>query len=85
VGTPVSKDTAECLETAMQRSISLQPHVKKVIVKINRDMLEKNVFGYGELQGRMIQAEVEIDYQGAIVRARLEYDPDLKYPLMKLV
>jgi dihydroneopterin aldolase len=85
VGTPVSKDTAECLETAMQRSISLQPHVKKVIVKINRDMLEKNAFGYGELQGRMIQAEVEIDYQGAIVRARLEYDQSLKYPLMKLV
>ncbi len=37
-------------------------------------MLKENVFGYGELEGRMITAEVEIDYEGEVVRARLEFD-----------
>ena len=58
----------------MQESISLQPYVRKVKVRINRQMLKENVFGYGELEGRMIIAEVEIDYEGEVVRARLEYD-----------
>lgn len=69
----------------MQESISLQPYVTEVKVRINRETLQDNVFGYGELQGKMIFAEVEIDYQGEIVRARLEYDADKDYPLMKLL
>jgi hypothetical protein len=48
-------------------------------------MLSENAFGYGELEGRMICAEVEIDYLGETVRARLEYDPDKDYPLMRLI
>lgn len=85
MGTPVSAETAGSLEHAIQESISLQPYVKSVSVSINRDMLKQNAFGYGELEGRMITAEVEIDYQGEVVRARLEYDPGLNYPLMRLL
>jgi len=69
----------------MQESISLQPYVRKVSVRINRKMLLENVFGYGELEGRMIEAEVEIDYDGVVVRARLEYDGQKNYPLMSLL
>ncbi len=85
VGSPVSTETAECLEVAMEESISLQPHVRSVSVKINRDMLVRNVFGYGELAGKMIKALVEIDYEGAVVRAKLEYDPEKDYPMMRLL
>lgn len=85
VGTPVAAETARSLETAIQESISLQPYVKFIKVGINRDMLKQNVFGYGELEGRMITAEVEIDYEGETVRARLEYDPKLNYPLMRIL
>jgi hypothetical protein len=85
VGAPVSKASAESLEKAMQESISLQPYVLSVSVSINRKMLKENVFGYGELEGRMITAEVEIDYEGEIVRARLEYDAKNEYPLMRLL
>lgn len=77
--------TASSLELAMQESISLQPYVTEVKVRINRDMLKENVFGYGELQGRMIFAEVEIDYEGEIVRARLEFDAEKDYPMMRLL
>ncbi len=82
MGTPVSVETASDLELAIQTSISLQPYVKSVKVSINRDMLKRNLFGYGELEGRMIDAEVEIDYQGEVIRARLKYDPEQNYPLM---
>jgi len=68
----------------MQESISLQPYVKEVDVKIDREMLKTNVFGYGELDGRMIVAQVKIDYQGEIAVARLKYDPEKNYPLMSL-
>lgn len=81
----MSPKTAASLEQAIKESISLQPYVRRVEVKIDRRMLEENAFGYGELEGRMIYAEVEIDYEGETVLARLEYDPDKDYPLMRLV
>ena len=81
----MSLKTAAGLEEAMQESISLQPYVKKVRVSINRQMLEENFFGYGELEGRMIIAEVQIDYEGEVVVAKLDYDAEKKYPLMSLI
>ncbi len=77
--------TARSLEHAIQESISLQPYVQEVVVSINRQMLKENVFGYGELEGRMITAEVEINFEGEVVRARLEYDPEKSYPMMRIV
>ena len=59
----------------MQESISLQPYVQRIEVRINRDMLSENLFGYGELEGRMIFAQVEINYV-EMISARLEYDHD---------
>ncbi|MDM7940385.1 MAG: dihydroneopterin aldolase family protein [Methanothrix sp.] len=85
VGSPVSIKTAGSLERAMQESISLQPYVRKVVVSLNRHMLNENVFGYCELEGRMMNAEVEIDYEGELVRAKLEYDAAKNYPLMSLL
>ncbi len=85
MGTPVSAATAGSLERAMQDSISLQPYVHTVKVAINRQMLAENVFGYGELEGRMITAEVDIDYKGESFRARLEYDAEKDYPMMRLL
>ncbi|HPE63166.1 MAG TPA: dihydroneopterin aldolase family protein [Methanothrix sp.] len=85
VGSPVSEKTAASLETAMKMSISLQPHVRSVSVEIDRDMLRENIFGYGELAGKMIRALVEIDYQGEKVRAMLKFDPEKDYPMMSLL
>jgi len=85
VGVPVSVRTAEGLEKAMQESISLQPYVKEVRVRIDRKMLKENIFGYGELEGRMITAEVKIDYEGEIISARLQFDAEKNYPLMSLL
>ena len=81
----MSEKTASSLEDAMQESISLQPYVKEVDVKIDREMLKTNVFGYGELEGRMIVAQVEINYQGETAVARLKNDSEKNYPLMSLL
>lgn len=81
----MSLKTAASLEEAMQESISLQPYVKKVSVRIDRQRLLENFFGYGELEGRMIIAEVQIDYEGEVVIARLVFDAEKNYPLMSLV
>jgi hypothetical protein len=48
-------------------------------------MLKENVFGYGELEGRMIIAEVQIEYEGEVVIAKLQFDPEKNYPLMGLL
>jgi hypothetical protein len=85
VGSPVNLKTVESLEKAIKESISLQPYVKRVEIKINKEMLKDNSFGYGELQGKMIYAEIEIDYQGETVIAKLEYDSSIDYPMMRLI
>ena len=85
VGAPVSLKTAAGLEKAMEESISLQPYVKEVHVSINRQMLKENFSGYGELEGRMIIAEVKIDYDGEVAIARLQFDAKKNYPLMSLI
>ena len=81
----MSEKTASSLEEAMQESISLQPYVKEVDVKIDREMLKTNVFGYGELEGRMIVAQVKINYQGEVAVASLKFDSEKNYPLMSLL
>ncbi|MDM7934814.1 MAG: dihydroneopterin aldolase family protein [Methanothrix sp.] len=85
VGSPVSASTAESLERAIEESISLQPYVIGVTVRINRQRLAENIFGYSELSGSMITAEVQVEYEGEVVRARLEHDPNTGYPMMRLV
>ena len=85
VGAPVNMNTADSLERAMQESISLQPNVSSVKISINREMLEGNIFGYSELQGKMINARVEIDYEGETVSALLNYDSKKSYPFMRLI
>jgi hypothetical protein len=85
VGSPVSPKTAASLEQAIAGSISLQPYVLSVDVRIDRQMLEENAFRYGELEGKMIFAQVEIEYKGEKIKARLEYDPGTDYPMMRLL
>jgi len=85
VGAPIGVKTASSMQKAMEESISLQPYVTSVDVEINRKMLDNNFYGYGELEGRMIKAIVGIDYQGELVRAKLEYNPEKDYPLMELL
>ena len=81
-------DTASSLEQAIQESISVQPYVEEISVKIDRDLLKSklnNEFGYSELQGPMLKVNITVRYGSSKVRVGMEYDPKLNYPLMKIL
>jgi hypothetical protein len=87
-GSPVNLDTASSLEQAIQESISVQPYVEEISVKIDRDMLKSklnNEFGYFELQGPMFKVKITVRYGSSKVKVGMEYDPELNYPLMKIL
>jgi hypothetical protein len=87
-GSPVNLKTVSSLEQAIQESISVQPYVEEISVKIDRDMLKSklnNEFGYSELQGPMLKVKITVKYSSAKVKVGMEYDPELNYPLMKIM
>ena len=83
VGTPVSPATAGYLEKAMERAISLQPAVESVRVHLDRSLMSPNAFGYSEVSGLMLDAEITTRLGTTRCRATLTRTED--YPLMSLV
>ena len=87
-GSPVNLKTASSLEQTIQESISVQPFVENISVKIDRDLLKSKLnseFGYTELQGPMLEVKITVKYGSSRVKVAMEYDPELNYPLMKIV
>ncbi len=86
MGTPVSMETASKLEAAIEKSVSLQPWVNHVKVRIDREKLRANAnqFKYCELNGEMLDVMVVVTYERVEVHARISYDEDMKYPLMRI-
>jgi dihydroneopterin aldolase len=86
-GSPVNLKTASSLEKAIRESISVQPFVEKISVKIDRDLLKSKVnseFGYTELQGPMLEVKIIVKYGSSRVQVAMEYNSELNYPLMKI-
>jgi hypothetical protein len=83
VGTPVSQDSAASLESAIERSVILQPFVEEITVHLDRPLMLSNRFGYSELAGLMFDVEIVTRVGYAYCRARLS--PYLGYPLMQVV
>ncbi|MDI6842508.1 MAG: dihydroneopterin aldolase family protein [Methanothermobacter wolfeii] len=83
-GTPVNLRTAEDLERAIAEAISLQPAIRDVEVHIDRERLMEasGEFGYTSLTGEMLDVTLTVEYGSAVIRVRLEYIEELKYPLM---
>ena len=84
VGTPISNSNVSDLETAIQRSIEVQPYVVSAKVSIDRAHIPSGdgVYDYTSLTGDMIDAVVDIEIDGIKVRSEMRYDAELRYPLM---
>jgi len=86
-GTPVSPRSARSLERAMAESIENQPYCESVTVEVDDEAvaaaIEEGGADYTELTGRLLAVEMRIDYEGTIVRTRMEMEDG--YPLMRLV
>ncbi len=83
VGTPISRKSAESVETAIEKAVVLQPFVEEITVHLDRKLMTENVFGYSELAGLMFDVEITTRVGFAYCRARLH--PDANYPLMQIV
>ncbi|OPY20717.1 MAG: Dihydroneopterin aldolase [Methanomethylovorans sp. PtaU1.Bin093] len=86
-GSPVNMGTVDSLEKAIAQSISVQPFVENITVRIDRDMISARLnseFGYCELEGRMLDVTLYMKYKDIMVKASLKYDKYLDYPLMKI-
>lgn len=84
IGTPVSIKNAETLEKSMEKSLELQPCINRVIVKINKEKLEElnTNFDYVSLSGDMLDVKILSEFKGIRALVRMQYQEDLKYPLM---
>ena len=83
VGTPISRNSAASIETAIEKAVILQPFVEAITVRLNRDLMTENVFGYSELTGLMFEVEITTRVGFSYCRARLS--PDAGYPLMEIL
>ncbi len=86
IGTPVSIETVEMIEKAIESSVSLQPWVDSVEVCIDRKKVREieNQFKYCELNGEMLDVKVAILYGTVEVHARVKYEAGMGYPLMRV-
>ncbi|AQL42464.1 hypothetical protein BV210_06940 [Halorientalis sp. IM1011] len=86
-GTPLSPDSADSLARAMEEAIENQPHCEAVTVEVLTEELDRALADdpadYTELTGRFLDVEIVIDYEGTVVRTRMEMEDG--YPLMRLV
>lgn len=84
IGTPVSIKSAETLEKSMEQSLELQPCINSVTVKINNEKLEElnTEFDYVSLSGDMLDVTIISEFEGILAKVRMQYQEDLKYPLM---
>jgi hypothetical protein len=83
VGTPIARETAGAVETAIEQAVGLQPYVTDITVRLNRDMMVSNRFGYSELAGKMFDAAITTEVGSTVCRARLHLEDD--YPMMEIV
>jgi hypothetical protein len=85
-GTPVSPDSADSLERAMEEAIENQPFCESVTVDILEEVLAAELAGrsadYAELTGRFMEVEMVVAYEGCTVRTSMAMDGD--YPRMSV-
>jgi hypothetical protein len=83
VGTPISRKSADSIESAIEKAVILQPFVEQITVRLDRTLMTQNVFGYSELSGLMFDVEIVTRFGFTYCRARLA--PENGYPLMQVV
>jgi len=86
VGAPISLQTRTTMERAIEESISLQPFVHNIAVRVDESKIAEdlNAFGYCELAGDMLEVELTVDVEGEVVRVAMSVD-ESGYPLMRVL
>ncbi|XGI83240.1 dihydroneopterin aldolase family protein [Halorutilales archaeon Cl-col2-1] len=79
-GTPISGESAESLETAIEEAVGNQRYVEEVGVEISG--IEPNRFGYSELEGEMVDVSLVVEKEGVVVEASMSEEDG--YPMMRV-
>ncbi len=83
VGTPISRKSAASVESAIEKAVILQPNVEEITVRLDRNLMTENMFGYSELTGLMFEVDLVTRVGFTYCRARLA--PHNGYPLMQIM
>jgi hypothetical protein len=83
VGTPVSKDSAASLETAIKEAHIQQPFVESISVTLDTELMNPNTFGYSELSGLMFSILLETRVNKVTCTVRLSSEDG--YPMMRII
>ena len=86
-GIPIASNekTINSIEKGIEAAISCQPYVKSVEINLDRDKIigdKSTQFDYDEITGKIIQAELVLEYESVEVVAKVEWIENLQYPLM---
>lgn len=86
-GIPVSKNEKilNSIEEGIEAAISCQPYVKLVKIRLDRNKILGNKsteFDYDEVSGKVISAELLLEYKSVSVLAKVDWIEELQYPLM---
>ena len=86
-GIPISSNekVISSIEKGIESAISCQPYVKSVKINLNREKIigdKSTPFDYDEITGKIISAEIIIDYQSTQITAKINWVENLQYPLM---
>lgn len=87
LGTPVDGRTARDLARTIERAVGLQPFVRSIHVRIDPERggpVGRGRFAYRYLMAEMIEVRLELADGDVSVAARLDWRPDLAYPLMSV-
>ena len=86
-GTPIHPNMLADLASMIEKSIGLQPFVKNITVTIDAEMVKKKLnseFGYCELEGRMLNVNLQVEYGDVLAHVEMSYDEENDYPLMSI-
>lgn len=93
VGMPIqnASKTRESVAMGIAKSIECQPYVKEVKVsilekgeKVDKQYKKRHEFDYNSINGKNLQASVDLQYKNWHVVGKIEYIPQLNYPLMHI-
>ena len=86
VGTPVSLESVDALEKAIEAGVRIQPFVTDVKVRIERSRLrpKRSTYRYASLKGEMLEVWLQVRYGGSVATCEMKYVKDLRYTLMRV-
>lgn len=84
IGLPLKKSLIPLIEETIEKTMSVQPFIQKIKVKINEDKVRdyEHTYDYSALSGDLLELEVISQYENTRVHLGMKYVEELDYPLM---